>query len=445
MRKILASLPLALLALTLVPSPASAHSGHENFLQWRSPGDGQSVSGPAVAIRARVSFDDGVRDWSVEVLGGSDHPEFGRICSQTVGGSPGSSDIECIWDTTDYAGGGKSENGEYRIKITATNAGRGLLSPRIEAHSGERAVKVNNPTSPPRNVKLSFSEVSRQATVRWDPNSEPDIVRYVIQERRASEPWQTVGETPATTTTFARRLSTPGSYRYQVAAQRSDGSNGTLQSSWSGPSSEPRELVVPDTRKPAPNTTTTTGPPSQAGSGPPPDQPAPGPGDVPPGGAPVSGGTTEGGPPPAEGDRAAAAAPPPEAVRPGGGLLFTPIQSGTPGSVQSKEKFSGKVVNPSAPSPAPRPREAEEKDTGYDVALPYPKRDNQGNQHPDGIVGVLTRLPTTLSDQDRRPLIVPLAAGLLLFVFAMHALYLSRRAEERMVQADGDPGADFDD
>jgi hypothetical protein len=444
MRKTLATFPLALLVLALAAPAASAHSGHENFLQWRSPGDRQSVSGPAVAIRARVSFDDGVRDWSVEVFAppGTDRQGFGRICTQTVGGSPGSADIECIWDTTD-TGGGRSNNGEYKVKITATNAGRGLLAPRIEAHSGERTVFVNNPAVAPRNVKLSFSEVSRQATVRWDPNPEPDVVRYVVQERRASEPWRTVGETPANSTSFVRRLSDPGSYRYQVAAQRSDGSNnGTLQSSWSGPTSEPKEVVVPDPRKPDATTTTTTGPSEQAGPGPAPDQPAgPGAPEVPPGGPSVAAGQAEGGDGQApDGERSAAGAPGPGAT--GGGLLFTPIQGGAPGTVQSKESFSGKLVSP----PAAPPRQAveeQEEDTGFDVALPYPKRQAK-DQGPEGIVGVLTRLPDTLSDQDRRPLVIPLAAGLLLFVFAMHALYLSRRAEERMAQVEGDPGADFD-
>jgi hypothetical protein len=443
MRKTLATFPLALLVVALAAPAASAHSGHENFLQWRSPGDRQSVSGPAVAIRARVSFDDGVKDWSVEVLAppGADRQGFGRICTQTVGGSPGSADIECIWDTTD-TGGGRSKNGEYKVKITATNAGRGLLAPRTEAHSGERTVFVNNPASAPRNVKLSFSEVSRQATIRWDPNPEPDIVRYVVQERRASEPWQTVGETNSTS--FVRRLSNPGSYRYQVAAQRSDGSNnGTLQSSWSGPTSEPKEVVVPDPRQPAAtttSTTTTTGPSGQAGSGPAPDQP-PGPGgpDVPPGGPSVAAGQVESGDgeAPGAGEPSAAGAP----ASTGGGLLFTPIQGGAPGTVQSKESFSGKLVSPPA-APPRRTVEEKEEDTGFDVALPYPKQQAK-DQGPEGIVGVLTRLPDTLSDQERRPLVIPLAAGLLLFVFAMHALYLSRRAEER-AQAEGDPGADFD-
>lgn len=445
MRKTLATLPLALLVVALAAPPASAHSGHENFLQWRSPGDRQSVSGPAVAIRARVSFDDGVRDWSVEVLSppGTDRQGFGRICTQTVGGSPGSADIECIWDTTD-TGGGRSKNGEYRVKITATNAGRGLLAPRIEAHSGERTVFVNNPATAPRNVRLSFSEVSRQVTVRWDANPEPDIVRYVVQERHASEPWKTVGEAPANATSFVRRLSDPGSYRYQVAAQRSDGSNnGTLQSSWSGPTSEPKEVVVPDPRKPA-ATTTTTGPSEQAGPGPAPDQPAgPGAPDVPPGDPSVAAGQAEGGEGQGPGgERPAEGSPPPP--RASGGLLFTPIQTGAPGSVQSKESFSGKLVAPPAAPPRKTVEEPEE-DTGFDVALPYPKQGGQPkDQGPDGFVGVLTRLPDTLSDQDRRPLVIPLAAGLLLFVFAMHALYLSRRAEERMVQAEGDPGADFE-
>jgi hypothetical protein len=41
---------------------------------------------------------------------------------------------------------------------------------------------------------------------------------------------------------------------------------------------------------------------------------------------------------------------------------------------------------------------------------------------------VLVGLPEAVGRDDTRHLLIPLAAGLLLFVFAMHALYASRRA-----------------
>jgi hypothetical protein len=41
---------------------------------------------------------------------------------------------------------------------------------------------------------------------------------------------------------------------------------------------------------------------------------------------------------------------------------------------------------------------------------------------------MLVGLPDTVRGQDPRRLLIPMAAGLLLFVLAMHAFYVSRRA-----------------
>ena len=39
---------------------------------------------------------------------------------------------------------------------------------------------VSNPVSPPRDVRLGFVDSTKQATVRWAANPEPDIVSYVV-------------------------------------------------------------------------------------------------------------------------------------------------------------------------------------------------------------------------------------------------------------------------
>ena len=41
---------------------------------------------------------------------------------------------------------------------------------------------------------------------------------------------------------------------------------------------------------------------------------------------------------------------------------------------------------------------------------------------------MLVGLPEAIGGDDTRQILVPLAGGLLLFVFAMHVLYISRRA-----------------
>ncbi|MGH9040841.1 MAG: hypothetical protein ACRDZ3_11485, partial [Acidimicrobiia bacterium] len=344
MRRTLACAGLALLVgPLLVPGAASAHSEHGSFAAWHSPGDGARLSGRSYHIRASVRFgDDGVKSWAVAVLAppGTDYPGFGTICEQTVGGAPISAEIDCPWDTATYPDGKPSQNRPYVIRITATNAERGLFSPPPEAHSTERGVKVVNDVQTPSGVTLSSSDAGRQATVRWAPNPEPDITSYVIQERVGSDGWRTVGEAGSHLRTFNRRLSAPGTYRYQVAARRStgDGSD-TLQSAFAGPSGEPREIVK-EAPKPPPTTTTTAPPkkPSKPDPDPDPDPgPAPGNGDEsgarppaadgPPTPVQAGGTTTETTAPAAPGE-AAPATPPP-----GAAALVTPIAPGAPGSV----------------------------------------------------------------------------------------------------------------
>jgi hypothetical protein len=46
----------------------------------------------------------------------------------------------------------------------------------------------------------------------------------------------------------------------------------------------------------------------------------------------------------------------------------------------------------------------------------------------DGVGRMLVGLPEAIGGDETRQILVPLAGGLLLFVFAMHALYISRRA-----------------
>ncbi|MDQ3946822.1 MAG: fibronectin type III domain-containing protein, partial [Actinomycetota bacterium] len=279
MRRTSACAGLALLVSPLVvPGPASAHPEHGAFVGWHSPGEGNRLSGRNVHIRATINFgDDGVKRWSVAVEAppGATHPGFGTLCEQTMGGAPLSAEIDCPWDTTTYPDGNLSQNRGYVIRITATNAERSLFSPPSQPHTAERKVMVVNEVSAPTGVALSSSEAGRQATVRWASNPEPDITSYVIQERVGSDGWRTIGEAGSQLRSFSRRLSAPGTYRYQVAARRSTGNGSeTLQSAFAGPAGEPRQIVVAEPPKPPPPTTTTTAP----AKGPEKPAPAPDPG-----------------------------------------------------------------------------------------------------------------------------------------------------------------------
>ena len=131
--------------------------------------------------------------------------------------------------------------------------------------------------------------------------------------------------------------------------------------------------------------------------------------------------------PAAPGAPAAEGAAAPDAAR--GGALVSPIQAGSPGSVRSGGATVGGPTGPPTTKPGKQAEldESEGPDTGFSSALPYKQSGAEAQE--DGEVGrVLVGLPEAIGDEDARDLLVPLAAGLLLFVFAMHALYASRRA-----------------
>jgi hypothetical protein len=275
-------------------------------------------------------------------------------------------------------------------------------------------VTVLNGVSAPQNVHLSFTEAGRQAKIDWDANPEPDVTSYTVQERVGDEPWKTVGQAGAKITSFTRQLTTPGTYHYQVAAIRASGTDDApVQSAWSGPSSEPKQIVVTEPARPA--TTSTSGPDAVAEPVVPGD-PNPGPPAAGGPGAPVAAAGAPGGPPPADGSKTRYSSP---------GNLLTRVQPGAPGSVDSHGASPGRLVDRGAAPPAAPTTEP--PDEPFSEQLPYkkPAAENRGSE---GIAGTLVSLPRTITTDSRRDLAIPLAAGLLLFVFAMHALYLSRRS-----------------
>jgi hypothetical protein len=424
MRKI----SLAVGAALLVVGPVSAQPAQAQespaYVTWLSPEDGARLSGQAVHIKAKAGFYGGVKSWAVEVLApeDADYPGYGTVCEGTESRAPAYVNIDCVWDTTAYPNdGGQAQNRPYVVRITTQGNSGG-------PHSEGRGVIVANPVSAPRDVRLSFVDSTRQATVRWQPNPEPDIVSYVIQERIGNGPWKNVGQAGGRVTTFTRSLSAPGTYRYQVAALRAAGSeNDTVQSAWSGPTSEPKQIVVAEPKRPE-TTTTTTPPYAPDGSADPPPPADPGDPTVPPAPPPM---TSAGAP----GDPAAPPGPPPpdgstDMSRSGAGLV-SPIQHGAPGSVRSGGASIGGMAAPPATKPPKAPQEPEESegpDTGFSTQLPYKQAGESADDDEGGVGRVLVGLPEAIGGDESRQVLVPLAGGLALFVLAMHALYLSRRA-----------------
>jgi len=435
MRKVTALLALAGFAAVLPAGRALAQGNGEQaaFVQWQSPDDGARVGGQSYHVKAKVAFDGGVRTWSVEALApdGADYPGYGTICEKAEGGSPAYVNIDCVWDTTAYPNdGGPAQNRPYVVRISGQGGPRSGIAgngqppgPRHE----DRNVIVSNPVSTPKAVKLTWDDAPRQATVQWQPNPEPDITSYVVQEKFGDGPWKTVGQAGGKVTTFTRSLSASGTYRYQVAAVRAAGSGTeTIQSAWAGPSAEPKQIVVTAPKRPEPTTTTTEPAPAEAA------------GDTGATGTPADGGsttTTSAGGAAAPGATPAPSGPTGDPARPAAGLV-SPIQPGAPGSVKSGgASFGAPVAPPAAPKAGKAAKdepveESEGPDNGFSPALPYKQSgEAAGSDKEDGEAGrVLVGMPETVGGDDTRRLLIPLAAGLLLFVFAMHALYASRRA-----------------
>jgi hypothetical protein len=130
----------------------------------------------------------------------------------------------------------------------------------------------------------------------------------------------------------------------------------------------------------------------------------------------------------------------------------TTVQAGAiaPGGARPPAGGSGLFNRPSAGS-LPRPSAPKTTpttvDTGYSDQLPYdtaPKTQNGILDDPEELAGAeqpqsITKLITVPNPRDPRSLLVPLAGGLTIFVFAMQMTYFVRR-RPALVEVDDDFG-----
>ncbi|MDQ3946550.1 MAG: hypothetical protein M3357_15645, partial [Actinomycetota bacterium] len=146
-----------------------------------------------------------------------------------------------------------------------------------------------------------------------------------------------------------------------------------------------------------------------------------------------TGGTADESPAPAPaGDLPAPGAP----AAPSAPALVSPIAPGSPGSVGFGQTSAGNLVQKGGAAPR-TPGTAPERDGPFSETLPYPKAEPPAVAEGKEDIGkVLVGLPAVIASDNRRELIIPLAAGLLVFVLAMHAFYLSRRTDKGPVEPD---------
>lgn len=442
-RRLLAAASLAALGLSLTVPVALAHDdSNVHTLAWGSDpstanDDAQVYSNDEV-VAAGVDFDDGVRSWDVVIrpVNGGQPSTCREDLAQEGGKYPTRVYINCPWDTTRatnhtlvgstaHADAGRREfqrtwqsqdlgpsvNGKYTIEITVFNAGQDncgvLFCPArlpVEPHSlyqsGSnpprwREVWVVNGVSEPTGVSNSFNPANNKITVSWAPNPEPDV-SYVVQEKVGDGKWGGGATVPGNATSYERAIEQPGQYQYRVAAARPAPTSNSGDGASVTKKSENVTTPVVDIAQVTPPTT--------AGSSGP-------------------DGSVDGGDPgvfmPSD---------PTTTTRPGRGGPAKSSASGRSGGVTAPRP-SGSSSRPTG-STARDEAEGEGPDEGYSATLDYGQQDGEviddlGEEDEE----VASMLPgvTVPRPRDTRALLIPMALGLLVFVFAMQMIVVLRR------------------
>ena len=403
------SLAFGLGAVALVLPAAPAHAAHYQ-VNWTSPASGAAMVDEQTVqleITSPTSITNGrVSEWELRLLSGSGPGAvaLGTLC-RDVYSLPGVETVraELAWNTLFYPGPDEpsalcdsshapgslhlpatpdayAPNGTYtfRVWVKSTPAG---LPPTQHEQTFDRVVKFSNPAETPTGVKASWTSSSSAMTVSWGANPEPDVTGYAVDQcvkapaqTCAASDWSRVANPSGRTTTSASlNIATAGTYRYRVAAKRLDADGKELLSS--AAQSDPMTIDFADT--PAPTTDD-----GEGGSG----------GGGGSGGSGGSGGDGSSG---------------------GSGTAPTGTDGGSPGAGGAA---AGETDRSGLPA---RELQRTEVDSGYEENLPY------GAKPLDGAGGGALEIAA----RGVGIALVPMAGGVLLFVFAMQMRYLSRRAD----------------
>lgn len=393
-RALLVALMSLGVGIALGPSASAEHVVLE--VDWGSPGSdpaaGVVVEGTA-SVHADVGFDStlgtsNVKEWQVQLRDESGKG-MGVLCTRSYSDlGTGVATVDFTWDSR-YSPSGtvntECEEGESANVDTTRPLANGRYFLRLRAHDQllttewhheDFAIRVNNRPSAPRDVSANFDDEEQQIRVAWTANPETDLSGYRVQQCRTestsesctSSDWKTVAENPSDDIDAVIGVTEVGTYRHRVVAQRPDWSQtATLDSD---PASAGSPIVLED----------------ENGD----ESDAPGSGDDPDSSAddPVS--TL------------------PEHVS-------NPDEGGSD---------SGAAGNERRRSLEPRLVQRDAFDDafedGFDEALPYGAR--SVDETPARVDGLL------VAQEGAGIALVPIAGGLVVFVFAMQLRYLGRRA-----------------
>lgn len=287
-------------------------------------------------------------------------------------------------------------NGRYHIVVTAADCDN-VVDQNTNACNRGQAVEgffnLDVPPAVPTGVRARVDASTRNVTISWKPNSEPDLLGYLVDRATGSQayPQQPLGSTSTVSFVDDGAKITGGQYRYRVRAVRR--------------SSDPNKA---DASSPSADTTVNVAPPES----PPTSTPPGGSGFPTPTAAPgsASGSTSTG----------------------AGLALSGTVDLHAYGALLDQARKSASAQHQEPPDP------------GFDPSLPFKKGSDaeDGADAPKPVLGSSASENTRL---DRKRSLGFLAAGLLATVLLMHAVWVRgelKRADELEVLAPDGVGAE---
>ena len=388
----------ATMAAALVVVPASPAAAFTPLIAIYGPADGATTASTAVPITGSADIDPGFLSANkitglkitVTLAGNTAASCDGAGCAATYGTHSTAFSFKPTL----------TSNGHYTVAVDA-NANEyfnpsNLLAATPRSSRGTTSVRVAVPPAAPHGVAATANP-DRSVTVSWASNPEPDIIGWYIQRLGPGAPLTTVKDfLPASTLTWTDTGTTKdgGTYGYVVTVVRPDG-DGSKTHALIAPS---KLVGVSVPFPPAPETTT-----------------------VPVGGVPGSTTTT---------------LPP---LPPGVDLSNFLAQASaagatTPQVVVPTPHASSPIVTSGSVGSAPEP-----PDPGFLPTLPFPA---VGPGHPSGetgsgggpVVGIARDIGGSTGSSGQHPLLLPIAAGLLLCVLGFHLRWFSRRTRTEWME-----------
>jgi hypothetical protein len=272
-------------------------------------------------------------------------------------------------------------NGKYTLTAVGTGEDRPPDGSSMLSATVTRTFFFSAPPAAPTGVSATPDSVTRRVSVAWAANAEPDISGYAIQRKDPNALlYKQVGAVDGATTSYtdvAVAQAPAGEYSYQLIAVRPNGD--ASRPPLTSPPSRPASAQV--SGPPVTTTTPTTAPGS-------------------PGGPPAGPTTT------VPVSRPAPALPPP-----------LPADAGNFKALVNQAHASSVTTEP--------------PDPGFNPRLPFkPQTTQQVVNVPDATqLASGATLGADSGEQRRRLTWEYLAGGLVLFMLAMHALYLKREVD----------------